>query len=66
LKIEPGHTTHKTVAETIALVNEDRELVFWCFVKWPEEDVSQLFPLLTNLSKEKLAIGLDVTLVSLA
>jgi len=42
------------VAEKIEnILNEDRELVVWCFVKWPEEDVCQL------------SIGLDVTVVNL-
>jgi hypothetical protein len=60
LKKENNYEKHATVAETIAVVNENNELVFWCFVKYPESEVCQLFTQLTGLSREKLSIGIPI------
>ncbi len=65
LKKSTDQKTHAVVAETIAIVNEDKDLVFWCFVKWPEENVCQIFPHLTGLSRDKLSIGLPIEKVFL-
>jgi len=61
ISLKPGtnEKVHKTVAETVAVENGDRELVFWGFVKWTEENVCQIFPMLTGFSRDKLQIGLD-------
>jgi hypothetical protein len=54
---------HEVVAETVAVVNENRDLVFWAFLKWPRERICQIFPSITGLSREKLDIGIDVNKV---
>jgi len=61
ISLKPGtdEKVHKTVAETVAVVNRDGDLVFWGFVKWPQEEVCQIFPTLTGFSRDKLQIGLD-------
>jgi len=56
ISLKPGtdEKVHKTVADTIAVVNRDEDLVFWGFVKWPQEEVCQIFPTLTGFSRDKL------------
>jgi hypothetical protein len=50
---------HEVLAETVAVVNEDKDLVFWAFLKWPKERICQIFPSITGLSREKLDLGIN-------
>jgi hypothetical protein len=58
LKKASGEKKHKTVASILAIVNDDRDLVFWAFVCWEPEEVCQLFPQLTRVEMNKLRNGL--------
>jgi hypothetical protein len=60
LKKNQIYEKHASVAETIAVVNENNDLVFWTFINYPKEEVCQIFPQLTGLSREKLSIGLPI------
>jgi hypothetical protein len=60
LKRTFGGEKHEIVAETVAVVNEDKHLVFLAFLKWPKERICQIFPSITGLSREKLDFGIDV------
>jgi hypothetical protein len=63
LKRTFGGEKHEVVAETVGVVNEDKDLVFRAFLKWPKERICQIFPSITGLSKEKLDLGFDVNKV---
>jgi hypothetical protein len=58
LKKNQSFEKRASVAATVAVVNENNDLVFWTFINYPKEEDCQIFPQLTGLSREKLSIGL--------
>jgi len=63
LKIRPGNSKHETVAATIAVVNENKTLILWAYIKWPQRSVCQYFTSLTNLERGSLDIGIPLYFV---
>lgn len=56
---------HHSVSSELAIVNENRDLVLWSFIR-PEDlnEVCQTNPQLTRITKQKLEIGLPLEKVS--
>ncbi len=52
---------HSQVAATLAVVNEQNDLILWSFIK--RENVCQYFPSITRLDTSKLSELLDIALV---
>ncbi|CAG7816947.1 unnamed protein product, partial [Allacma fusca] len=48
--------THKNVAGTVAITDQNRELVFGCIIR--HDNICQFFPQITGLTKEKVASGM--------
>lgn len=54
---------HKSKAATVAVVNENNDLVLWAFIK--RMDVCQFFPSVTRLDQTKLDFGIEASVVSI-
>lgn len=70
LKVKPNEKKHNQVASVVAIVNENKDLVFWAFICWDPELVCQMFPQLTGMDQSKLKTGICIeqvciTLISL-
>ena len=60
LKKSRGQKTHQSAAATVAIVNEEGELVIWGFIKQRRQDVCQYFNMITNLSRGDLDEGMSI------
>lgn len=60
LKHGPYEKKHKQVASIVAVVNEQKDLVFWAFVCWEPNQICQMFPQITGVDQSKLKNGLCI------
>ena len=69
LRLIKGHNLypHGQMAATVAVVNSDLKLIFWCFVSWKPEEVCSYVPTLTNITAQDLAdkgVGLEMVRIA--
>lgn len=65
LSLKPkGSGKHENVASSVAIIDDDRELLMWSYIKWKETDVCSYYPTLTGINKEKLKNGMGIETVS--
>ncbi|CAG7734336.1 unnamed protein product [Allacma fusca] len=56
-------TKHEQVAATVAVVDENRELIFWAIIH--RENICQYFPNITGLTEDKIKQGIPADQVNL-
>lgn len=59
-----GVSTHTLAAATVSIVNEDGKLILWAFIKHDHDNVCKYDERMTGLTREKLALGIDLSVVS--